>query len=164
MVTRPDPTRTSLTTLRSTFWRSSIPSKGAVAAIKAKARALTPGGTNQPVNVLLRRLNPVLRGRANYFRHRVSKATFGYLNAHSWKRIVIWLRHKHPRASWSLPRRRHLPGWRPTEDEVALFNPMSVPVTRYRYRAARVPSPWPSVSDEQVAWNDELSWWRAGCV
>ena len=127
------------------------PSKAAVAAIKAKVRALTRGGTNQPLKVLLRRLNPVLRGWANYFRHGVSKATFDYLNAYSWRRVVIWLRHKHPRASLKWLRRRYLPGWQPTEGEVTLFSPMSVPVTRYRYRAARIPSPWPSVSDEPAA-------------
>jgi RNA-directed DNA polymerase len=127
------------------------PSKKALAAIKAKVRALTRGGTNQPLKVLLRRLNPVLQGWANYFRHGVSKATFDYLNAYSWRRAVIWLRHKHPRASWKWLRRRYLPGWRPTEDEATLFNPMSVRVTRYRYRAARIPSPWPARSTEVPA-------------
>jgi RNA-directed DNA polymerase len=127
------------------------PSKAALAAVKAKVRALTRGGTNQSLTVLLRRLNPVLRGWANYFRHGVSKATFDYLNAYSWRRVVIWLRHKHPRASWKWLRRRYLPSWRPTEDDVTLLNPMSVPVTRYRYRAARIPSPWPSVHDEPAA-------------
>ena len=42
-------------------------------------RALTRGATNQPLAALLRRLNPVLRGWTNYFRHGVSKATFDYL-------------------------------------------------------------------------------------
>jgi RNA-directed DNA polymerase len=52
------------------------PSKKALASVKAKVRAITRGGTNQPLAVVLRRLNPVLRGWANYFRHGVSKATF----------------------------------------------------------------------------------------
>jgi RNA-directed DNA polymerase len=110
------------------------PSKAALAAVKAKVRALTQGGTNQPLAVLLRRVNPVLRGWANYFRHGVSKDTFDYLNAFSWRRVVNWLRHKHPRANWKWLRRRYLPGWRPTDGEITLFNPMAVPVTRYRYR------------------------------
>ena len=126
------------------------PSKTAVTTIKAKVRTLTRGGTNQALKVLLRRVNPVLRGWANYFRHGVSKATFDYLNAYSWRRVVIWLRHKHARASWKWLRRRYLPGWRPTEGEATLFNPMTVPVTRYRYRAARIPSPWTGVSDGSV--------------
>jgi RNA-directed DNA polymerase len=32
--------------------------------------------------------------------------------------------------------------WRPTEDEVVLFQPQTVTVSRYRYRAANIPTPW----------------------
>jgi len=118
------------------------PSKKALASIKAKVRTITRGGTNQPLVVVLRRLNPVLRGWANYFRHGVSKATFDYLNAFSWRRVICWLRHKHRRVTWTWLRRRHLPGWRPTDGTVTLFNPMSIAVTRYRYRGAQIPTPW----------------------
>jgi Group II intron, maturase-specific domain len=99
------------------------PSNKALASVKAKVRAITRGGTNQPLAVVLRRLNPVLRGWANYFRHAVSKATFDYLGAFSWRRVICWLRHKHRRANWKWLRRRYLPGWRPTDGEVTLFNP-----------------------------------------
>lgn len=122
------------------------PSKKALASIKAKVRTLTRGGTNHSLTVLLRRLNPVLRGWANYFRHGVSKVTFDYLNAFSWRRVICWLRRKHRHASWKQLRRRYLPGWRPTEGEVSLFNPCTVAVTRYRYRGAQIPSPWPRVT------------------
>ena len=56
---------------------------------------MTRGATNQSLAVLLHRLNPVLRGWTNYFRHGVSKATFDYLRAFTWRRVVCWLRHKH---------------------------------------------------------------------
>jgi len=124
------------------------PSKAALAAVKAKVRALTQGGTNHTLADLLHRLNPVLRGWANCFRHGVSKASFDYLNAFSWRRVVNWLRHKHPRANWKWLRRRYLPGWRPTDGETTLFNPCTVAVTRYRYRGARIPTPWPRASEE----------------
>ena len=126
------------------------PSKTALAAIKAKVRALTQGNTNQTLANLLSRLNPVLRGWANYFRHGVSARTFSYLNAFSWRRVVNWLRHKHPRASWKWLRRRHLPRWRPTDGEVSLFNPASVPITRYHYRGTRIATPW-SRPDDRAA-------------
>jgi RNA-directed DNA polymerase len=118
------------------------PTKAALAAVKAMVRTLTRGMTNHPLNVLLHQLNPVLRGWTSYFRHGVSKATFSYLRAFVWRRVVNWLRRKHPRSNWKQLRRRYLPGWWPTDGEVVLLNPAAVTVTRYRYRAARIPSPW----------------------
>jgi RNA-directed DNA polymerase len=126
------------------------PSKAALAAVKAKVRVLTQGNTNQTLANLLQRLNPVLRGWANYFRHGVSKATFDYLNAFSWRRVVNWLRHKHPRASWKWLRRHYLPRWRPTDGEVTLLNPCTIPVTRYRYRGANIATPWTKPGDEDA--------------
>ena len=127
------------------------PSKTALAAIKAKVRVLTQGNTNQSLANLLQRLNPVLRGWTNYFRHGVSARTFSYLNAFSWRRVVNWLRRKHPRASWRWLRRHHLPRWRPTDGEMALFNPAAVPITRYHYRGTRIATPWTGLTDEDAA-------------
>jgi hypothetical protein len=41
------------------------PSKAALANVKAKLRTLTQGATDQPLNILLHRINPVLRGWTN---------------------------------------------------------------------------------------------------
>jgi RNA-directed DNA polymerase len=127
------------------------PAKATLAAVKAKVRALTRGTTNQPLSVLLHRLNPVLRGWTAYFRHGVSKATFDYLRAFVWRRVVAWLRRKHLRISWKLLRRRYLPGWWPTEGGVTLFNPGAVTVSRYRYRAGRIASPWAARPSRSIA-------------
>jgi RNA-directed DNA polymerase len=127
------------------------PSKKALASIKAKVRSMTRGSTDQSLGVLVHRLNPVLRGWTNYFRHGVSKATFNYLRAFTWRRVVCWLRHKHYRVSWKWLRRRYLPRWWPTDGEIALFNPGGVAVTRYTYRAARIPSPWATTTTGTAA-------------
>jgi RNA-directed DNA polymerase len=127
------------------------PSKTALVAVKAKVRVLTQGNTNQTLANLLQRINPVLRGWANYFRHGVSAKTFDYLNAFSWRRVVNWLRHKHPNAGWKWLRRRYLPRWRPTDDGISLFNPTTTPVTRYRYRGERIPTPWTRRKDDEEA-------------
>jgi RNA-directed DNA polymerase len=127
------------------------PSKTALAAVKAKVRVLTQGNTNQSLSNLLQRVNPVLRGWANYFRHGVSARTFDYLNSWSWWRVVNWLRHKHPRASWKWLRRRYLPGWRPTDGKDSLFNPATTPIIRYRYRGTRIPTPWTRLDDQDHA-------------
>jgi RNA-directed DNA polymerase len=124
------------------------PSKTSLAEVKAKVRVLTQGNTNQSLANLLQRLNPVLRGWANYFRHGVSSRTFDYLNSWSWWRVVNWLRHKYRRANWRWLRRRYLPGWRPTDGAVSMFNPTSIPITRYRYRGARIPTPWTHLIEE----------------
>jgi len=126
------------------------PSKSALASVKGKVRSLTQGATNQSLQVLIHRLNPVLRGWTTYFRHGVSSRTFGYLRAFTWRRVVTWLRHKHRRSNWQWLRQHYLPGWWPTEDEVVLFNPGAVAVTRYRYRGNRIPSPWRTLTRESV--------------
>jgi RNA-directed DNA polymerase len=120
------------------------PSKKALAAVKATVRALTTTMRNQPLKVLLHRLNWVLRGWTTYFRHGSSSATFDYLRAFAWRRVVCWLRRKHPRSSWKELRRRYLPGWWPTQGEVRMFNPGAVRIVRHRYRGAKIPIPWTS--------------------
>jgi RNA-directed DNA polymerase len=128
------------------------PSRKALASIKAKVKAITRQGTNQPLSDLLRQLNGVLRGWTTYFRHGVSKATFAYVHQFTWLRVVGWLRRKHRRANWGFLRRRYLANrWWPEHDGMALFDCRAVPVTRYRYRGAAIPSPWSGMTTEEVA-------------
>ena len=119
------------------------PSKESVTSIKRKIKAITRQTTSQSLEHLLRQLNPVLRGWTSYFRHGVSAATYGYLRHYTWRRVITWLRHKHPRGNWKQLKRRYLDtGWWPSDGNVALFNPAAVRVTRYRYRGTRIPTPW----------------------
>jgi RNA-directed DNA polymerase len=118
------------------------PSKKALASIVAKVRALTRRSSHPSLAALLHQLNPVLRGWCNYFRHGVSSATFGYLAHYSWGRVLRWLHQRHPRVSKRVLRRRFCPNWMPTDGDAVLFNPATVTVTRYRYRADRIATPW----------------------
>jgi RNA-directed DNA polymerase len=118
------------------------PSKRSLASVKAKVRQITRSGHNQTLAVLLHRLNAVLRGWCAYFRCGVSSQTFAYLDAFSWRRVVRWLRCKYPKRNWRWLMRRHLPGWRPTDGDVTLFRPARVQTTRYRYRGAKIATPW----------------------
>jgi RNA-directed DNA polymerase len=127
------------------------PSKKALASVKAGLKTISRQGMNQPLADLLRRLNALLRGWTNYFRHGVSKATFGYLRQFTWRRILRWLRRKHPNATMKQLRRRYLPGWWPRDGAVELFDPSAVPVTRYRYRGTAIPTPWTPVTTTTAA-------------
>jgi hypothetical protein len=68
----------------------------------------------------------------------------GYLDQYTWHRVVRWIRKRHNRTKWAVLLRRYLPRSRPTEDDVTLFQPQTVTVTRYRYRAANIATPWAS--------------------
>jgi RNA-directed DNA polymerase len=118
------------------------PSKKALTSITAKVRTLTARTAHRTLADLLHRVNPALRGWATYFRHGVSKSTFGYLDKFAWRRVVGWLRARHPRTGWARLISRYLPGWRPTMDGITLFNPATITVTRYRYRGTKIPNPW----------------------
>ena len=117
----------------------------AVAAIKRRVKDATKQGFDRPLADLLKELRPVLRGWAMYFRHGVSKATFGYLFHYTWKRVGRWMRRKHPHVGWRRLQQRYTRnGWMPEQDGITLFNPASVPVVRYRYRGALISTPWSS--------------------
>jgi RNA-directed DNA polymerase len=117
-------------------------SKPSLAAVKRKVKAITRCGHNQTLGQLLHRLNPVLRGWCAYFRGGVSGRTFSYLRAFAWRRVTCWLRRRHPKADWRWLKRRYLPRWWPTDGEMVLYNPGAVRIEWYRYRGAKIPTPW----------------------
>jgi len=128
------------------------PARKALASVVERVRTITRQGTNLSLGVLLLRLNPVLRGWTTYFRPGVSSRAFQYLRAFTWRRVIGWLRRKHPKANWKQLRRRYLPdGWWPAEPKIRLFNPGAVTTTRYRYRGAAIPSPWTSATQGAIA-------------
>jgi RNA-directed DNA polymerase len=122
------------------------PAKKAILAITGKVKMICRMSVNRPLAALLHQLSSTLRGWCSYFRPGVSSAAFAYLRAEVWRLVFAWLRRKHPRATWKDLRRRYCDaGWWPHDGEVKLFNPAAVHTTRYRYRGARIPSPWISI-------------------
>lgn len=122
------------------------PSKKAVASVVAKVRALTRRNMHRTLAALLHRLNPVLRGWCNYFRHGVSSRTFSYLNYYAVWRVVGWIRKRHDGLNWGTFRRRHLPTWEIRDGTVAMLHPRRVAIQRYRYRGTRIPTPWAAIA------------------
>jgi RNA-directed DNA polymerase len=121
------------------------PAKKSLRAVTAKVKTVCWQDVNLPFETLLYQLNRVLRGWTAYFRHGVSKATFNYLRAYTWKQVFGWLRRKHRRATWKELRRKYTSnGWWPTAEGVTLFNPAGVPIRYHLYRGTRIPTPWPN--------------------
>ena len=94
---------------------------------------------------MLIRLNQIMRGWANYFKHAVCKHTLGNLAHFAWTRVIRWLRTLH-RWKWKDVRRAFTTPqgrWKPiTADGIELLDLQTVPVSRYRYRGGTIPSPW----------------------
>ena len=115
-----------------------------IRSLKAKVRALTNRNSQQDPGAVLIRLNQIMRGWANYFRHAACKTTLGRLAHFVWWRVIRWLRALH-RWRWTDVRRAFTTQsgrWKPaTAGGIELFNLEAVRVTRYRYRAA-IPGPW----------------------
>ena len=116
-----------------------------IRSLKAKIRALTRRTSQQDLKSTLIRLNQIMRGWANYFRHAACKRTLNGLSHFVWWRVIGWLRRLHRwrwkdvRARFTTPDGR----WRPiSADGTVLFNLAAVPVTRYRYRGNTIPNPW----------------------
>jgi RNA-directed DNA polymerase len=119
-----------------------VPSRKAIKSITDRVSAATYRSTlHEDLEQLLRRLNRMLAGWANYFRHGVSKKTFNAIDSHAWRRIAGWLRRKH-RIGRSQLRRFCDQGWRFASHGVVFTGASSVAVTRYRYRGAGIPTPW----------------------
>jgi RNA-directed DNA polymerase len=78
----------------------------------------------------------------NYFRHGVSSRTFNYVDHFAFWWIVGWLKKRHVGLNMHTLVRRHLPGWRIRDGGIEMFRPNRVNIERYRYRGAKIPTPW----------------------
>ena len=122
------------------------PSKKALNAILDKVRTLTRRERHRTLADLLRRLNPVLRGWCAYFHHGVSSRTFQYLDHYAFWRVVGWIRKRHHGLNWATIRRRYLPHWEIRDGDSVLYRTRKVAIVRYRYRGARIDTPWASTA------------------
>lgn len=81
-------------------WKTLIrPSKHSVQKIRKRLRDEWLSLKGHEVNVVVKRLNPIIRGWANYFRTQVSSRTFAKLDTHMLNREVRYAKHAHPNKS-----------------------------------------------------------------
>jgi RNA-directed DNA polymerase len=118
-----------------------------IRSLKTKIRTLSRRLSQQDLGYVLTQLNQVMHGWANYFRYAVSKSTFSMLDNIAWKRVIRMLIARH-HWTWSDVRRRFTTAtgsWLPISAADVELRPIAaIPVTRYRWRATKIPSPWSS--------------------
>jgi RNA-directed DNA polymerase len=71
------------------------PSHKNVKTLLKKVRDIVKKQKTVPAVVLIRQLNSILRGWANYHRHVVAKETFNYVDYRVWKLLWQWCRRRH---------------------------------------------------------------------
>lgn len=119
------------------------PSKASMHSVARHARAVIRGSGGLTAGQLILRLNPLLRGWAQYHRHVVSSAAFESVDYYIWHTLFRWARHRHPRKSsaWVL-RKYFVPheGRRyvftgtagiPAPRTVRIFRAHSIPIRRH---------------------------------
>lgn len=119
--------------------------KRPIRQLKDKIRALTNRTSQQDPGTVLKRINSILRGWVNYFKHAVCKTTLKALDQFAWRRVTSWWMVLH-RWRWKDVRRRFTDcngRWHKlSADGIELFPIVSIAVTRYRYRGNTIPNPW----------------------
>jgi RNA-directed DNA polymerase len=73
------------------------PSKKNEATFLKKIRTLIKANAQMPAAGLIKLLNPIIRGWANYHRHVCSKATFTYVDHQIFHCLMSWARRRHTR-------------------------------------------------------------------
>jgi RNA-directed DNA polymerase len=120
-----------------------------IRSVKAKIRALTRRTSQLDLGYVLIRLNQIMHGWANYFRHAIAKNVFAMLDNFAWRRVTRMLRQRHHWRSKDVRRQLTDPTgrWLPiTAGEIELQKIAAIPVTRYRYRGTKIPVPWASIT------------------
>lgn len=126
------------------------PSKKSRQSIRRKVKTLTKRVTYQEADDLMRRLNRMVRGWAQYFRHASSSAAYHHLQRYMWWRYRLWLRKQHPRTSKRHLIHRYFNGWWPEYNGTALYQPTTMTIQRYKYRGGAIPTPWDQPAPSQA--------------
>jgi RNA-directed DNA polymerase len=72
------------------------PSNAAVRRIRARLKDELRSLRGSNAQAVIKRLNPIIRGWANYYRTQVSSQTFNTLDAYLWRLTWKWATHSHP--------------------------------------------------------------------
>ena len=121
------------------------PSKKSIKAVLLKVRTLIKNQRHLSAGQLITKLNPIIRGWANYHRHVVSKKTFNYIDYQVRQALWRWAKRRHHNkgASWILtkyfrPKNQRYSGFYGqvrrkdgSKHTIKLVSAAKIPVTRH---------------------------------
>lgn len=97
------------------------PSTEAIKGIKRKIRQIWLECKGMDVNVVISRLNPIIRGWANYYRTVVSSEIFGDLDNWMFRREKRWIKRSHPSKSTGWGNKRYFGRFNPERKDMWTF-------------------------------------------
>lgn len=124
----------------------SYPSRKSVQTMRRKLKTLTKRNTQHSADDLFTKLNPIVRGWAQYFRHSAASQTYADIRHYLWWRLWRWLLHKHPRTSKGVIATRYNMRGLPECNGVQLYNPTRMRIQRYHYRGSKIATPWETIN------------------
>jgi RNA-directed DNA polymerase len=87
-----------------------------------------------PAGRVIKELNPLIRGWANYYRHAVSSRTFAYADHRVWQMLWQWAKRRHPKKPAKRVKARYFStdgDWRLCEGNARMVRHSATPVTRF---------------------------------
>lgn len=85
------------------------PARKSIKSLLGKVREIIKGNTSSTQELLIRQLNPVIRGWAMYHRHIVAKAVFTLVDHHIWQLLWNWAKRRHPNKGTRWVKERYFP-------------------------------------------------------
>jgi RNA-directed DNA polymerase len=111
-----------------------IPQKEKVLKHTRALRSYLDGHKQTPAVTVIRELNPIIRGWANYYRHSVARKTFEKVRHAHGQMLWRWARRRHPEKSSRWVKARYFKSegyWTFHEKKAELVKPDKIPITRF---------------------------------
>lgn len=111
-----------------------VPQKAKVLKPLRGIRAYLDAHKQTPAGQVIKALNPVIRGWANYYRHSAAKDTYAKVRHAQWQMLWNWAKRRHPNKSskWVQVRYFRNDGyWTFHEAQAELAKPDKTPITRF---------------------------------
>lgn len=153
-------------TMRQIWTRSSqifltTPSKKSIKKHLGHIKEILSDNKQAKVLELIKLLNPVIRGWANYFRHCHAKKVFNYVDHRIWQMLWQWCKRRHPRRTGGWVKKRYFRrvgkrDWVFQVHEVRLLFTAKTRISEYYTKVRMFSSPYDP--DHKEYWKKRWTW------